>query len=374
MSGRVTSRATVRGSRGQAVFETALFMPLFLLGFFGVIFAVSYASLAERVQFGVRYGGAISNLSSPYQSYSLFAMYDEIDGGSSHDATNCGGAEPDTTQLTANRAALWQPGSGTQLPQCQGGIGEIIFKNDQPMLLENSLMQLSAKTPLSGFMQAHVFGKATTQTTSATGNFFRSPDIGTLVGCTSIASAVKYSLEGQKDTLTTSAPGTAIPLSVPTASVLAAPMVCSTFVPGDKLADASPPPLIVTTPTACPAGYSGSGGNCATPCPQGYQGQPGMCFTPCPAMYTGQAPNCVPPTMPPTTPPTTPPPTPVPTSCPPGYSGTPGHCVPPTPSPTHPPTQPPATSPPTPTPPPKPTPTPTPLPTPTPQPTAGERS
>ena len=67
-------------ARGQAVLETALFMPLFLLGLFGVMLAGKEGALSERVQLGIRYGGVISSLQQPYLSYSIYSMYSTIDG------------------------------------------------------------------------------------------------------------------------------------------------------------------------------------------------------------------------------------------------------------------------------------------------------
>ncbi len=64
--------------RGQAVFETVLFLPLFLLGLFGVIWAVQAAVQSERVESAVRYAGLVSQRANPYADYSLYSMYAQL--------------------------------------------------------------------------------------------------------------------------------------------------------------------------------------------------------------------------------------------------------------------------------------------------------
>jgi hypothetical protein len=62
-----------RFPRGQALTETTIALPLFLMGLFGVMWAVREGAMSERVQMGVRYGGVVTQLSNPYASYSLYA-------------------------------------------------------------------------------------------------------------------------------------------------------------------------------------------------------------------------------------------------------------------------------------------------------------
>jgi hypothetical protein len=68
------------GQRGQSIFETALFVPLFLLSLYGIFVVVTEGSMSERVQLGVRNGGSIFAPGNPYLSYSSYNLYSSIDG------------------------------------------------------------------------------------------------------------------------------------------------------------------------------------------------------------------------------------------------------------------------------------------------------
>ena len=61
--------------RGQALLETVIALPLFLLSLFGIMWAVHEVTLAERTQLGVRYAGVVGAASQPYNQYSLDALY-----------------------------------------------------------------------------------------------------------------------------------------------------------------------------------------------------------------------------------------------------------------------------------------------------------
>lgn len=68
--------------RGQALAETVIALPLFLLAMFAMIWAVQASVLAERVQLGVRYAGVIGSKSQPYLDYSLYTVYGNLNGTS----------------------------------------------------------------------------------------------------------------------------------------------------------------------------------------------------------------------------------------------------------------------------------------------------
>ena len=63
-------------SRGQALAESVLFLPLILLVLFGTVYVSQYGVLAERTQLAVRYGGllASSSLYSASQIYNFFGQ------------------------------------------------------------------------------------------------------------------------------------------------------------------------------------------------------------------------------------------------------------------------------------------------------------
>ena len=64
--------------RGQAVVETVIFLPMFLIALFGIIWTVQAAVQSERVESAVRYAGLISQQANPYVDYSLYSMYTQL--------------------------------------------------------------------------------------------------------------------------------------------------------------------------------------------------------------------------------------------------------------------------------------------------------
>lgn len=97
-------------SRAQAVFETALVLPVFLVAFFALLWAMRDSSLAERVQLGVRYTGLVQSLADPYASFSLYTMYATIDNNAPREAQAC---FPGTqTVVTQGHTSFWQPSRG----------------------------------------------------------------------------------------------------------------------------------------------------------------------------------------------------------------------------------------------------------------------
>jgi len=196
-------------SRGQAVTETAIMTPLFLLGLFGVFWSIRESSLTERVQLGVRYAGVSQSLANPYAAYSLYSVYAAIDNNSPPGAISCinGNAievtgDPDNG--SQQLASFWQP-LATPLPlmtsQCpSNNAGSLAVLSgsgySEPFILQNDFVTLKAqaKTQNTSFAQK-VFGGATGTTVVATENFFHSPDVGTLVRCSTIGTALKASLE-----------------------------------------------------------------------------------------------------------------------------------------------------------------------------------
>ncbi len=191
-------------SRGQAVVETAIAIPLFLIGLFGIIFAYRTGMLSEQVQQSVRYGGLVTALSNPYDQFSLYTVYATIDQQPPAHVRDCvGGA---TSVVSQGHAGFWQPGSTpTQTtPSC--GLA-LIFPSSgvtYPVLLFSDYVSASSATQSAGTFASFIFGS---NTVSASQNFFRSPDLGVLLNCGHLGFAVKRSLEGDGDPYT--------PLTVP---------------------------------------------------------------------------------------------------------------------------------------------------------------
>jgi hypothetical protein len=74
----VTGRHARESQRGQALFETAISLPLLLLGLFGVIWAIQSGVQYERIEGAVRYAGLVSRAFNPYTDYSLYSVYGQL--------------------------------------------------------------------------------------------------------------------------------------------------------------------------------------------------------------------------------------------------------------------------------------------------------
>jgi hypothetical protein len=172
-------------ARGQALLETAIALPVFLLAMFGVVWALQTGVLGERVELVARYGGMVSAEINPYQQYSLYAAYAAAAGAPL--PTACATPPPG---LVSNGAPLaspatatlpfWQPsGAATTTTTCSktlaGGAGL-----SAPMLLSRAAITVDAASDVPQFLQ-RIAGTRTRR--EATLNGFRSPDMATLVGC-----------------------------------------------------------------------------------------------------------------------------------------------------------------------------------------------
>ena len=266
-------------------------MPLFLTGLFGMFWAVREATLSERVQEGVRYGGLVSAQSNPYTSYSLYAMYSLLDGGTLPlGATNC--VVDLGPAMTAGRSSFWLPATPATF-NCKPTTS-LVSGTTQNILSQDILLSDNATAPVDGYLSSHVLGMTTTPL-SAAQNYFRSPDVGTLMSCSNVGDEIKASLEGGSDSITPITAATLIPLTVPASSVFPAPLACATF-------GAAPPPstfvpLQTPSPTPTPVPT-------ATPSPT-----PAPTATPTPTPAT---PTPVPTATPTVKPTATPTPTPAP--------------------------------------------------------------
>jgi len=196
-------------------------MPLFLVGLFGVIWAMKDASLSARSQLAVRYGGMVDSLDQPYPAYSLYAMYATIDDVVPPTNTAC--YSGDTTQLSAGYSPFWLPASSSALVSpCASAITIVSTPETytQPVILRNNYSSIDTTTAVSGYLSETALRGATATTTRAAENFFRSPDVGTMLTCTTLGSAVKASLEGKSDTAVPTALTTAMPTTPTTSAVV----------------------------------------------------------------------------------------------------------------------------------------------------------
>jgi hypothetical protein len=219
--------------RGQSVFETVLFIPLFLLALFGVFLVVSEGSMSERVQLGVRNGGSIFAPGNPYLSYSSYNLYSSIDGVDPADPSgNCNGAVPNTSLLTASRKTFWQPAASASAPAgtCVSGKGVVPIGGTY-FPLQSNYLSLSVQTAVNPYFVGRILPKNTISTQAAA-NFLRPGSIGELIQSSSLGVAIKNSLEGTNDFSTIQNCTDAItcpglvgqqPVAVPTATYFPSP-------------------------------------------------------------------------------------------------------------------------------------------------------
>jgi hypothetical protein len=219
--------------RGQSVFETVLFVPLFLLTLFGIFLAVSEGSMSERVQLGVRNGGSIFAQGDPYLSYSSYNLYSSIDGVDPADVNaNCNGAVPDTSLLTASRKSFWQPAATSSAPAgtCAYSKGVVPIGGTY-FPLQSDYLSLSVQTAVNPYLVGKIVPNSTIST-KATANFIRPGSIGELLQSSSLGASIKASLEASNDfstiqncTAATVCPGQIgqQPVTVPTSSYFPSP-------------------------------------------------------------------------------------------------------------------------------------------------------
>jgi hypothetical protein len=210
--------------RGQALYETAIAMPLFLIGLFGVIWAMKDAALAARAQMAVRYAGTVDSLQQPYDAYSIYEMYATIDNVVPANNSTC--YNGDATVLAAGYHTFWLPAATAVVTPCVSAIAIISGPETytQPIILRNNYSSISAAAPVSGYLATAALHGASTTTVRAAENFFRSPEIGVLLTCTTLGSAIKGSLEGFSDKAVPSSLTTAMPTVMPTpATVVTGP-------------------------------------------------------------------------------------------------------------------------------------------------------
>jgi hypothetical protein len=174
-------------ARGQALLETAIALPVFLVAMFGVVWSLQAGVLGERVQMAARYGGMVSAQSNPFQQYSLYAVYGAATGTTV--AAPCSTPPPQiladgapyATPATQS-APFWQPstGSTTLSANCSRTLSTASGLTG-PKLLGHAQLTVDATNDVPGPLQAAFGGTRTPW--NATINELESPDMATLVAC-----------------------------------------------------------------------------------------------------------------------------------------------------------------------------------------------
>jgi|SRR5579884_1168246 len=190
--------------RGQALIESVIFLPLFLLVLFGIIWIVQVSVLSERAQIAVRYSGLISNESSPYTRYSIYAVYNNVGALQQSTPTTC--ATPGTDALLNDNssgafpgpksAPFWWPDNSAASGTCTAGSAPITGGTlTSPLLLTHSMASVSTTKSIPLYIQGSI---GSYSTLTATQNFINTPDIATTFRCyPDLQAAVSASLSGE---------------------------------------------------------------------------------------------------------------------------------------------------------------------------------
>ena len=210
-----------RASRGQAITETAIFLPLFLLVFFTILWAIQTSVVNERLQSAVRYSGVISSQQDPFTEYSLYDVYSNL--GSKTRVTPDPCQTPSTDAITDTgsypgpaSAPYWQPKNGSVQLTCNNGTalqtsmsGGALLK---PEIFLHDNAYITAQTTVPQLLSS-AMGSATTLQAQA--NFMHAPDLGTILHCyPELGSAITASLQPQANATPGAAP-TPLPTNVP---------------------------------------------------------------------------------------------------------------------------------------------------------------
>ncbi|MGH7754686.1 MAG: hypothetical protein ACREM8_00175 [Vulcanimicrobiaceae bacterium] len=168
--------------------ETAIAMPLFLLALFGIIWVFQIGVLGERSQLSVRYAGLISQGSNPLLDYSLYSMYNNLNGQALVTGAPCTAPDPNIIQGNGPTgvgavvgAPFWQPkvGSTTLAKTCSHvAVGD--GRYNRLFEVDYSDLAVSSQKDVPTYLTQAL---GSTMTLGAEQNFFKSVDVGTLLHC-----------------------------------------------------------------------------------------------------------------------------------------------------------------------------------------------
>lgn len=205
----------MRADRGQAIFETVIFLPMFLFALFGIMWAVQAAVQYERVESAVRYNGLISQAQNPYTDYSLAIMYKQL-GLVPLPQTTCTPpildplADAAPTFTTGGSARFWSPPTLSSNAQDSSSCYQYGAKNvgiigiaagtglNQDVLLRNQGSNVSTSALAFGPL-ASIVGSETQM--AASGMFFKTVGVNVILACyPSLNTQIQSSLEYATDT------------------------------------------------------------------------------------------------------------------------------------------------------------------------------
>lgn len=173
-------------SRGQALAETAIMVPIFLLLLFGVIWAMQLTVMGERSQVAVRYSGFISNQADPIMQYSLYALYNSLPNSSRMPQSQC--IKPTSDALDNSPATfpgpltaqLWY--NNSLIGSVSGGCTQGRLAITANGLAEPALFTHTQSTLVTQMHPPAMFAGALS-TVTAQQNILRTPDVTSLMAC-----------------------------------------------------------------------------------------------------------------------------------------------------------------------------------------------
>ncbi len=179
--------------RGQAIIETAIFLPVALLTLFTVIWASQYGVMSVRVQSSLRYSGLVSNQVDPFQSYSMYALYNSLGAYSTNSPIPTSTCDAPTTDALTNSgtypgptsAPYWLATPAAPTVNCSNTNSQTaMFTNGvtQTVVALSNVPSVTAATKVPGYL-TKIGLMGATQPTTATLNFLKPADMLTLMTC-----------------------------------------------------------------------------------------------------------------------------------------------------------------------------------------------
>jgi len=274
----------MRHARGQALVETALVMPLFVLALYGTIWEIRAGVLSERVQSTVRNANIVLTHRDPLHDYSLLSAYNGMYNGSGASApVPC--ASPTAQPLSASSAMngkagtpFFSPVAGSFTAACNvvkganpliSYTGSALLSGDV-MLIQNDA-QASAGVSVPAYLRNVL---PMTTRSAAEFNFFRPPAILTMTTCVpGYNDSFTSTIDPTSDRTTPNVVATPFPAALPFGSGGQRYGASCTTQVGAASAPVAPPAPTATpvpptpVPTAAPGSGSITGGQVPPPGP-----------------------------------------------------------------------------------------------------------
>ena len=177
-------RIVMMRARGQALIETAFALPVFLLGLFGVVWAIQSGVLGERLMLLARYGGMVSAQSNPFDNYSLYAAYSAANGTPlvapcpSAPTSLLSDGGPIGAPASASQP-FWQPASASGTTTCSRAVVSTAGLTT-PKLLAATQIAFQAENGVPSYLQSAL---GSTSTWTANLAAYQPPTMGALIAC-----------------------------------------------------------------------------------------------------------------------------------------------------------------------------------------------